>query len=209
LTWRLARAGLRQAAILPGSRSAGRVGSFVLPRRPPRYRAKTGMPFRSSVAVAAATQSRSPGVSSVAFRARVAGSTLRVLDGYGLRGKWPARPTLAPCTRFLSIDPHVCFTLPSDLASRRQAVGDADYAAAIISRIISQIQVTLRREPGPCEQIMIGPSSVIPDPAPLHLGRSEKSSNSLPRNDFQLCNGSPLPAFCQKSPCKIFPGAVI
>src|SRR5271167_1908793 len=50
----------------------------------------------------------------------VAGSTLRVLDGYGLRGKWPARPTLAPCTRFLSIDPHVCSTLPSDLASRRQ-----------------------------------------------------------------------------------------
>src|SRR4029077_6901811 len=38
----------------------------------------------------------------------VAGSTLRVLDGYGLRGKWPARPTLAPCSRFLSIDPHVC-----------------------------------------------------------------------------------------------------
>src|SRR5260370_41428960 len=30
----------------------------------------------------------------------VAGSTLRVLDGYGLRGKWPARPTLAPCTGF-------------------------------------------------------------------------------------------------------------
>src|SRR6266404_1217999 len=28
----------------------------------------------------------------------VAGSTLRILDGYGLRGKWPARPTLAPCT---------------------------------------------------------------------------------------------------------------
>ena len=45
----------------------------------------------------------------------VAGSTLHVLDGYGLRGKWPARPTLAPCTRFLSIDPHVCSTLPSDL----------------------------------------------------------------------------------------------
>src|SRR5258708_34418451 len=49
----------------------------------------------------------------------VAGSTLRILDGYGLRGKWPARPTLAPCTRFLSIDSHVCSTLPSDLASRR------------------------------------------------------------------------------------------
>src|SRR6266567_1080133 len=50
----------------------------------------------------------------------VAGSTLRVLDGYGLRGKWPARPTPAPCTRCLSIDSHVCCTLPSDLASRRQ-----------------------------------------------------------------------------------------
>ena len=36
----------------------------------------------------------------------VAESTLRVLDGYGLRGKWPARPTLAPCTRFLSVDSH-------------------------------------------------------------------------------------------------------
>jgi hypothetical protein len=53
---------------------------------------------------------------------------------------------------------------------------------------------------------MIGPSSVIPDTAPLQpysslqsasfsllsvLGRS--SYNSLPRNDFQLCNGSALP----------------
>src|SRR5208282_3525881 len=45
-----------------------------------------------------------------------AGSTLRILDGYGLRGTWPAGPTLAPCTRFLSIDSHVCSTLPSDLA---------------------------------------------------------------------------------------------
>src|ERR1019366_839678 len=50
----------------------------------------------------------------------VAGSTLRVLDGYGLRGKWPARPTLAPCIRFLSINSHVCSALPSDPASRRQ-----------------------------------------------------------------------------------------
>src|SRR4030088_1338253 len=49
----------------------------------------------------------------------VAGSTLRVLDGYGLRGKSPARPTLAPCTRFLSIDSRICSVLPSDPASRR------------------------------------------------------------------------------------------
>ena len=49
----------------------------------------------------------------------VAGSTLRVLDGYGLRGKLPARPTLTPCIRFLFIDSRICSTLPSDPASRR------------------------------------------------------------------------------------------
>src|SRR5277367_1750510 len=43
-----------------------------------------------------------------------AGSTLRIFDGYGLRGKLPARPTLTPCTRFLSIDSHFCYTLLSD-----------------------------------------------------------------------------------------------
>src|SRR5215471_1955204 len=37
----------------------------------------------------------------------VAGSTLRTLDGYGLRGKLPARLALAPCIRFLSIDSHI------------------------------------------------------------------------------------------------------
>jgi hypothetical protein len=46
------------------------------------------------------------------------GSTLRTLDGYGLRGKWAARPELTPCIRFLSIDSHVCSTLPSDPTSR-------------------------------------------------------------------------------------------
>ena len=48
-----------------------------------------------------------------------AGSTLRIFDGYGLRGKLPARPTLTPCTRFLSIDSHFCYTLLSDPASQR------------------------------------------------------------------------------------------
>ena len=48
-----------------------------------------------------------------------AGSTLRIFDGYGLRGKLPARPTLTPCIRFLSIDSHFCYTLLSDPASRR------------------------------------------------------------------------------------------
>ena len=37
----------------------------------------------------------------------VAGSTLRTFDGYGLRGKLPARPALAPNIRFLSIDSHI------------------------------------------------------------------------------------------------------
>src|ERR1035437_630083 len=48
-----------------------------------------------------------------------AGSTLRPLDGYGLRGKLPARPALAPNIRFLFIDSHICYTLLSDPASRR------------------------------------------------------------------------------------------
>jgi len=49
----------------------------------------------------------------------VAESTLCIFDGYGLRGRRPARPTLAPCIRFLSIDSRVCSMLPSDTASRR------------------------------------------------------------------------------------------
>src|ERR1700756_4945363 len=54
------------------------------------------------------------------FRGTTAGSTLRVLDGYGLRDQLPARPTLAPRIRFLFIGSHLCSTLPSDPASRRQ-----------------------------------------------------------------------------------------
>ena len=37
----------------------------------------------------------------------IAESTLRTFDGYGLRGKLPARPALAPHIRFLFIDSHV------------------------------------------------------------------------------------------------------
>ena len=54
------------------------------------------------------------------LRCTTAGSTLRVLDGYGLRDQLPARPTLAPRIRFLFIGSHLCSTLPSDPASRRQ-----------------------------------------------------------------------------------------
>src|SRR5271169_158750 len=50
----------------------------------------------------------------------VAESTLRTLDGYGLRGTLPARPALAPSIRFLSIDSHFCLVLPSDPTSRRR-----------------------------------------------------------------------------------------
>src|SRR5260370_25232471 len=42
-----------------------------------------------------------------------AGSTLRALDGYGLRDPLPARPTLAPRIRFLFIGSHLCSTPPS------------------------------------------------------------------------------------------------
>src|SRR6266581_7559140 len=48
------------------------------------------------------------------LRCTTAGSTLRALDGYGLRDSLPARPTLAPRIRFLSIGSHLCFALPSD-----------------------------------------------------------------------------------------------
>src|SRR5262249_61017863 len=37
----------------------------------------------------------------------IAESTFRALDGYGLRGKLPARPALTPNIRFLFIDSHV------------------------------------------------------------------------------------------------------
>jgi hypothetical protein len=45
--------------------------------------------------------------------------TLCVLDSYGLRDHWPARPTLTPQIRFLYIGSRFCSTLPSDPASRR------------------------------------------------------------------------------------------
>src|SRR5258708_21871414 len=54
------------------------------------------------------------------LRCTAAGSTLRALDGYGLRDTLPARPALAPRIRFLFIGSHLCSTLPSDPASRRQ-----------------------------------------------------------------------------------------
>src|SRR5438105_6557228 len=54
------------------------------------------------------------------LRCTTAGSTLRALDGYGLRDQLPARPALAPPIRFLFIGSHLCSTLPSDPASRRQ-----------------------------------------------------------------------------------------
>src|SRR5437879_540228 len=73
----------------------------------------------STTSVAEATPSRSPGGKLNRLPCTIAESTLRVLDGYGLRGKLPARPALAPCIRFLFIDSHVCSMLPSDPASRR------------------------------------------------------------------------------------------
>ena len=49
-----------------------------------------------------------------------AASTLRALDGYGLRHLALARPALTPLIRFLFIGSHLCATLPSDLASRQR-----------------------------------------------------------------------------------------
>jgi hypothetical protein len=43
-----------------------------------------------------------------------AGSTLRMLDEFGLRGNRPARPMLTPPIRFLFIGSRFCSALPSD-----------------------------------------------------------------------------------------------
>src|SRR5229473_1624598 len=52
------------------------------------------------------------------LRRAIAGSTLPVLDGYGLCRARPAGPTLTPPIRFLFIDSRFCYTLPSDPALR-------------------------------------------------------------------------------------------
>src|ERR1039457_6741315 len=71
-----------------------------------------------SLSRAAATQEQiSWGKSSRLPRA-IAGSTLPVLDGYGLCSARLARPTLVPHIRFLFIDSRFCSTLLSDPASR-------------------------------------------------------------------------------------------
>jgi hypothetical protein len=54
------------------------------------------------------------------FLRATTGFTLCVLDRYGLRDHWPARPTLTPQIRFLYIGSRICSTLPSDPASRRR-----------------------------------------------------------------------------------------
>ena len=46
--------------------------------------------------------------------------TLCILDRYGLRDPWPARPTLTLEIRFLYIGSRFCSTLLSDPASRRR-----------------------------------------------------------------------------------------
>src|SRR5207245_11630379 len=73
----------------------------------------------TATSVAEATRNRSPGVSSVTFRAQSPNLRFAPLMDYGLRGKLPTRPIRAPCIRFLSIDSHVCSMLLSDLTSRR------------------------------------------------------------------------------------------
>jgi len=67
----------------------------------------------SPVAISATTR-RPPEVSSAAFRAPLPEFTLGALDGYGLRGELPVRPTLTPQIRFLYIRSRVCSTLLSD-----------------------------------------------------------------------------------------------
>jgi hypothetical protein len=73
-------------------------------------------PLDSLSHVPATTEQISWGNSSRLPRA-IAGSTLSVLDEYGLRNARPARPTLVPHIRFLFIDSRFCSTLLSDAPS--------------------------------------------------------------------------------------------
>src|SRR5258708_3180189 len=74
-------------------------------------------PLSSLSRVVATQQQTSWGNSSRLPRA-IAGSTLPVLDEYGLCSARLARPTLVPHIRFLFIDSRFCSTLLSDPASR-------------------------------------------------------------------------------------------
>jgi len=70
-------------------------------------------PLGSLSRVATTQEQTSWGNSSRLPRA-IAGSTLPVLDEYGLRKAGPARPTLVPHIRFLFIDSRFCSALLSD-----------------------------------------------------------------------------------------------
>src|SRR5207247_9807598 len=74
----------------------------------------------SALSVAEATQDRSPGVIPAAFCAQSPNLRFASLMDYGLRSKSPARPTLTPYIRFLFIDSHICYALPSDLPFRHR-----------------------------------------------------------------------------------------
>src|SRR5207245_895013 len=73
----------------------------------------------STTSVAEATPSRSPGVSSTAFRAQSPNLRFASLMDMDFAVSCPLVRALAPCIRFLFIDSHVCSMLPSDPASRR------------------------------------------------------------------------------------------
>ncbi len=78
-------------------------------------------PVRSSLDSLSRVVTTRPQISwgnSSRLRRAIAGSTLPVLDGYGLGRARPAGPTLAPHIRFLFIDSRFCYTLPSDPALR-------------------------------------------------------------------------------------------
>ena len=76
-----------------------------------------------------------------------AGFTFCALDGYGLRGHMPARPTLTPRIRFLSIGPRVCSPLPSDGPSRGRPCGSPSGAGGLHPGALTEPDVSLATYP--------------------------------------------------------------
>src|SRR5712664_2430313 len=142
----------------------------------------------------------------------VAESTLCIFDGYGLHGTLPARPTLAPCIRFLSIDSRVCSMLPSDtprggspctlLALHLHQVGQKTFTSKLLSMPSTQrTRFRGRGHPERTGSCHLWPSrrtaAVRCSPACSMLGdsgrqcRSQRGANSAKSHGFQgLIGGS-------------------